>query len=81
MFPNPAQPAKTPVRFDGLPAGSVVELYTLNGELVRKSPTGTGALWLWDGKNDNGTMVSAGIYLWIVRTEGKVTRGKLVVGQ
>ncbi|MEK7475383.1 MAG: fibronectin type III domain-containing protein [Candidatus Coatesbacteria bacterium] len=81
VFPNPAQPAKTPVRFDGLPAGSVVELYTLNGELVRKSPTGTGALWLWDGKNDNGTMVSAGIYLWIVRTEGKVTRGKLVVGQ
>jgi hypothetical protein len=81
IYPNPAQPSKAPVRFDGLPPQSTVELYTLNGELVRKSGTGIGALWLWDGTNDNGTPVAPGIYLWIVRTGGAVTRGKLVVGK
>jgi len=83
VYPNPAaHPSTEKVRFDGLSIGSTVEIYTVNGELVRKSPANAGMLWQWDGTNDNGTPVSPGIYLWIVRSqEGGVTRGKLVVGR
>ena len=81
VYPNPAEPSKGPVRFDGLVLGSIVEIYSLNGEMVRNSGPVTRSLWLWDGKNDNGTQVAPGIYLWIVRNMGALTRGKIVVGK
>lgn len=80
-YPNPAKLSEGPVRFDGLPEKSTVEIYTLNGELVTKHEVSQGGLWEWTGKNDNGSIIAGGIYFYIIRTGSAKTRGKLVISR
>ncbi len=80
-YPNPAKLSEGGVRFDGLDPEAAIELYTLTGELVRRATSASGGLWIWDGKNDDGSIVASGIYLYIVRNKKATIKGKLVVAR
>ena len=66
-YPNPfkAEAGKT-LKFKGLPAGAVVHIYTLTGmELRRLSGVASHRLE-WDGKNEEGSAVTPGLYFYAV---------------
>lgn len=69
IYPNPFYPARgqASVKFDGLPAGASVKIYTLQGELVWKGAADSVGLngWQteWRGVNRSGRAVASGLYL------------------
>ena len=76
-FPNPYI-----IRDDGdvlsfnYDGNAVVRLYTVNGELVRKTDINLP----WDGKNQQGEAVAPGVYLFLLTAEdGSVGRGKILL--
>jgi len=58
-----------------------VEIYTIAGELVRKSDEMKDSnLWKWDLRNDSGRLVGSGIYIYVVKdSTGRSLVGKLGV--
>jgi hypothetical protein len=56
-----------------------LKIYDIRGRLVRtlmdKSPQVSGEI-IWDGKNDNGTMVKVGIYILYLKTSGSSNLSK-----
>jgi hypothetical protein len=88
VWPDPFNPkyAKNNVLKIGcLTPGSVVTIYTLSGEKVWTTSQ-SAFLYnspftaVWDGKNQNGSPVSAGIYFYVIAEGGKVLqRGKFLV--
>ncbi|MEK7765495.1 MAG: hypothetical protein AAB368_04585, partial [bacterium] len=78
-YPNPASLAQGPVHFDGLAAGEAVEVYTINGELVRRHAADADGLWDWDGRNESGSLVAPGLYLYLVRGKTATRKGTLVI--
>jgi uncharacterized repeat protein (TIGR01451 family) len=81
VFPNPFDPAKDgTIKFDNMVPGSVIQIWTLSGELVKNIDSGLIRAY-WDGKNWKGYEVSAGIYLFTVKngTDAKPLKGKIFV--
>jgi M6 family metalloprotease-like protein len=101
-FPNPAGKGYAHPNGEGhttiqaqitRPAGTLgINIYTLNGDLVRKVgldevnlnlDRSADAKWVyefvWDLKNGDGDMVSPGVYLYLVRADGVSKSGKLVI--
>ena len=72
-YPNPFNP-KTEIRFD-LPEATVVDIsiYNLMGQKVKtlanKEVSPGYHVMQWDGTNDNGGMVSTGMYFYTLNTE------------
>lgn len=73
------------LRFRNLTANSQVKILTSAGRLVR-TLTGNnideimGSYAQWDGRNQNGKLVSSGVYLYLIVDEnGNSTAGKFVV--
>ena len=67
------------ISFHNLPESGEILIYTVTGELVKRiefsnNSSGT-ARWL--GKNDEDEYVSSGVYLWILKDQGKT--GKLII--
>ncbi len=68
-----------------LTANSQVKILTPSGRLVRVLDSADrsevlGSLAQWDGRNEEGRLVSTGVYIYLVTDEeGNATRGKLVV--
>lgn len=84
--PNPFRPGSTEAYFTiyKLKNSSTVKIYTLNGLLLRELNTKNemveGSRAMWDGKDANGRLVEAGIYLFLAYTEdGKAHQGKIAV--
>jgi hypothetical protein len=82
LWPNPFNPRTAVggvVKFSYLPAGSKVGIYTITGELVKTLPEVNG-LAMWDGRNQTGYMVSAGIYFYVAESGSQVLQtGKILV--
>lgn len=77
VFPNPFE-----IRYSGdratfeVPAGSVVDIFTLAGDRVFTLTTD----YQWDGNNESGTPVASGLYLYRVKfNDGSVAQGRLGV--
>jgi len=77
VYPNPLR-----LRYDGdyatfdVPAGSRIDIYALSGDRVRTITTEN----RWDGRNDAGTLVGSGLYLFRVTfRDGTTGRGRLGV--
>jgi hypothetical protein len=77
VFPNPFE-----IRYAGdratfeVPSGSIVDIFTLSGDRVRSLATS----YLWDGNNENGQPVAAGLYLFRVKfADGTTGTGRLGV--
>lgn len=86
-YPSPFKPATAvdgTLKWINLPLDAEVKVYTVDGSLVRTISVATygNAGWLtWDGKNDLGEAVTAGVYFYVVTstsTSGKKT-GKIAL--
>jgi hypothetical protein len=84
VYPNPYNPATAvlgKLKVINLPMNSVMKLYSVTGELVRKlSEVDDGNLgWLeWDGKNDDGDKVGKGVYIYQIQdAAGNKKTGKI----
>jgi len=82
VFPNPADPANTAsptVKFANLTSGINVKIFSLTGELI-KSVSDVSGLLEWDMKNQEGTAVARGLYIYIItNTAGEKVTGKLAI--
>lgn len=85
VSPNPFTDA-TEVRME-LGAGYVggireVEIYDIRGRAIRRMANGVqkgfAVSWAWDGKDENGGTVAAGVYLAIVKGETTVKTARIM---
>jgi chitodextrinase len=65
IYPNPFYPNKghTQITMDGVPEGTAVKIYTLNGELVWEGKASSTGLVAWYGRNKAGRKAASGLYL------------------
>ena len=71
------------ISFEGVPQTGQIEIYTLDGRLVKKlsiPPTLTDPFVLkWDVKTASGSRAASGVYIWRVVSESGTKTGKLMV--
>jgi hypothetical protein len=88
-YPNPFNPSTRLVLFLAPPTGGVaasaatVTIYAPDGNRIRSlfdgaMPAGRNELF-WDGKNDRGNAVSAGVYFAVAETEWDTFKRKLIL--
>ncbi len=88
-WPNPYKPLSgRPFIFQKLPADKSMKIYLYNvkGQLIRKLTIGrgvhyneTGNIARWWGKNDEGSRVASGTYIYVVESKYGVKRGKITL--
>jgi len=84
IYPNPVQfgtyggVSKT-LKFQNVPLGSVIEIYTVTGEKVREIKETSDIRVSWDGTKDNGDLVTNGLYIYRIQTAGGESFGKIAV--
>lgn len=82
VWPNPYNPTyavRGTVKVGCLPPGSTVTFFTLSAEKVRQLQE-TNSQVEWDGRNEQGTTISAGTYYYVVQSgELVLTRGKILI--
>ncbi|MCK9326446.1 MAG: hypothetical protein M0P69_13225 [Bacteroidales bacterium] len=67
-FPNPVRPGYDgPITVRGLPAGAMVKITDLAGNLVSEMES-TGGQAIWNGKHQSGASVASGVYLVLAST-------------
>jgi hypothetical protein len=82
-YPNPFNPATT-IKFDLDRAGPVsLKIYNILGQEVRvllqaERPAGSYQL-NWDGRDEQGRMVSSGIYIYRLQTDQKTFSRKMIL--
>ncbi len=80
--PNPFHvPSSSSVTVDGLVTGSVLKIMSIDGNVVREVRTPGGRVGFWDGRDEQGRLVSTGVYIVIAYSEdgSKVAKGKIAV--
>ncbi len=78
-FPSPFRPASDRLLSFSFPAGTAgsglkIEIYTMEGELVKKLDGLT-----WDGRNSAGNPAATGVYLFLVKSDSGKSRGKFAL--
>jgi hypothetical protein len=62
---------------ENVPLGADVKIFTVSGELVR-SFAGSGQRLAWQGTNQAGEPVVAGVYIYLVKNpDGSSSTGKI----
>ncbi len=82
VFPNPFRPRiHQAVVFDRVSDQAVLRIFDSGGNLVRKfsGKALTGGRLAWDGKTENGALVSPGVYTWVSALGKKTEHGRLMV--
>ena len=82
-YPNPIQfgsfaGVDRAVKFLNVPLGAVIEIYTITGDKIREMEAKTTEI-SWDGKKENGDLVTSGLYLYRVQIPGREAFGKIAV--
>ncbi len=80
--PNPFLiPNDNLLRIDGLVGESTVKILTLSGLIVHEFESPGGRIANWDGRDQNGNLVSSGIYIIVGynKDASKVCKGKVAV--
>jgi len=85
-YPNPFNPSTT-INYNVDASGMVsLKVYDIMGRLVRTLVEGhrssgnlAGYNVVWDGKDNDGQQVSAGLYLYTLRSNGKTDHAKMVL--
>ena len=82
IYPHPfVADGRSPLTFAGLPLGASLQIFTMQGELVRilAGEPGRGTL-SWDGLNEAGFLVGSGIYLYVAQAPSSPPiRGRIAV--
>jgi hypothetical protein len=80
VYPNPfiSSEGHDKFTFMRLTETGTIKIYNLVGELVRAISIINGTAE-WNAKNDEGEDVASGVYVYVVKGEGHITRGKIVV--
>jgi len=81
IYPNPFYPeSQEQVNFVNLTVDATIDIYTLNGELVRSidSESATGRA-KWNGRNEAGKEVAGGLYICLIKSEADKTVRKIMV--
>ncbi len=74
-YPNPA---KEKVVFDKIPNGSSIEIYSLNGDLIKKIIVkDRNAIWYL--KNKAGKEVGSGVYFYVIKYNNFCKTGKISI--
>lgn len=83
VYPNPfkIKSRNNLLTIDGLIRDTEIKILTINGTLVTEFSSPGGRTAYWDGKDDNGELVSTGVYIIVAfDTEGNsVVTGKVAV--
>jgi len=83
VYPNPykIKSGDNLLTIDGLIRDTEIKILTIDGTLVTEFSSPGGRTAYWDGKDDNGEMVSTGVYIIVAfDTEGnEVVTGKVAV--
>lgn len=70
-YPNPVSIASgTALTFGYVPAGGIIKIYNVAGELLRTISADVGGYYLWDLTNDAGAPVAKGLYVYRAVYEG-----------
>lgn len=80
--PNPfVIPSDTKLKIDGLVSESTVKIMTISGTLVAEFESPGGRIAEWDGRDQNGNLVSSGIYIiaGFNKDASQVCTGKVAV--
>jgi hypothetical protein len=81
VYPNPWKQSKHTegVRFNGLPAGTRIKIFTSSGHLV-KDMAADAAVTQWSVTTDKGDRAASGVYLYLLtEPNGGMRRGKVAV--
>lgn len=81
-MPSPFLPSEgqTLVYFNDLPASCTIEIYTLDGQLVRTIVESDGdGQASWDTTNSSGQLLSSGTYDYVIKSSDGQKRGNLVI--
>ena len=54
-------------------------IYTLKRRLIRSIAFGAGQAVLWDGRDNQGSLVLFGVYPYLLQSGGRVDRGAVTV--
>ena len=69
--PHPFRPASGgSLTFSSVPASSTVRIFTIAGEPVATAAADSGGTATWNGRNDAGTVVVSGVYIFVVEAPG-----------
>lgn len=81
VFPNPALLTGIGVqlRIEGEAESYVGEVYDLSGRKVRRLRGATNGGFVWDGRDDDGVLVSPGIYFMRVEAQGRSSVARVVL--
>ena len=81
VFPNPALLTGLGVqlRIQGDGESYTGEVYDISGRKVRRLRGASNGGFVWDGKNDDGALVSPGIYFLRVEAQGRSTVARVVL--
>ena len=79
LYPNPFRLGGLPLRFENLPQGAEVAIYTLDGRLVRRLEKSLSGAAEWDGRTRGGDLAAAGLYLYSASTATSRRVGQIFV--
>ena len=83
IYPNPLilKDGNQLVTIDGLIRNTDIKITTVSGKLVREFSSPGGRTAFWDGRDDNGNLVSSGVYIVIAFDQegNSVETGKIAV--
>jgi FlgD Ig-like domain len=80
-YPNPFNPSTTIFLESELPANQSVNfsIYNIRGELVRQFPSQQQKIFTWNGLDNSGNPVAAGIYYGCLQSQAKSSYRKMVL--
>ncbi len=67
------------IKFNGLPKNTIILIYNVAGELVKRIDSGSNNLVNWDLQNNSGTPAASGVYLYIIESSGQKKTGKIAI--
>ncbi len=83
IYPNPLilKDGSQLVTIDGLIRNTDIKITSVSGKLVREFSSPGGRTAFWDGRDDNGNLVSSGVYIVIAFDEegNSIETGKIAV--
>jgi hypothetical protein len=82
VYPNPFEPTRghSGIVFAGLTIDADIRIFDLNGREILRKDTIWQISWVWDARNEQGEIISRGIYIYLVtNSQGEKKIGKIAV--